>query len=86
MLTLSATLDIPSLLRRVRVPTRFVTTSRYSFNTSREQLEGLAGCVPGAVIKEFDVSNRGGLYCFHATDAIAPDVVEFLRAFERDGN
>lgn len=80
MLTLSSTLDVPDLLRGVTVPTRFLTTSRYSFNTSREQLESLADAVPGAVIKEFDVRNRGGLYCFHDTETIAPEVLAFLRS------
>lgn len=80
MLTLSSTLDVPGLLRGVTVPTRFLTTTRYSFNTSREQLESLAGSVPGAVIKEFDVRHRGGLYCFYDSETIAPEVVEFLRS------
>ena len=82
MLTLSSAIDVPGLLHGVSVPTRFLTTTRYSFNTSREQLESLACQVPGAVIKEFDVRNRGGLYCFHDSDTIAPEVVEFLRSVD----
>ncbi|HJQ45701.1 MAG TPA: alpha/beta hydrolase [Amycolatopsis sp.] len=85
MLSLSSAIDVPSLLRGVSVPTRFLTTTRYSFNTSREQLESLARHVPGAVIKEFDVRNRGGLYCFHDSETIAPEVIEFLRSVDGPG-
>lgn len=82
MLTLSTTIDAPDLLRGVTAPTTFVTTSRYSFNTSRQQLQHLADQVPGSAIMEVDVRNRGGLYCFYDAEAIAPQVVDLLQRFD----
>jgi 3-oxoadipate enol-lactonase len=83
MLSLSSGLDVPGLLAGVTAPTRFITTARYSFNTSRDQIESLASHVAGAVVKEFDVRNRGGLYCFYDAETIAPEVAGFLRAVDR---
>jgi 3-oxoadipate enol-lactonase len=85
MLTLSSGLDVPALLRGVTAPTRFIAPTRYSFNTSREELQRLANLVPDGAVREFDVRNRAGLYCFHSAEQIAPAVLDFLREVDAAG-
>jgi pimeloyl-ACP methyl ester carboxylesterase len=75
---IAASFDLAAILPKVRVPTRFLISSRYSYTTSADQQEKAAALVPGATLHIYNSRFRSFFGYFDA-DMVAPDVLKFIK-------
>jgi pimeloyl-ACP methyl ester carboxylesterase len=71
--------DSRRLLAKVRKPTEFLISSRYSYTTSAEQQQSLVALVPGATLRVYDSRHRS-FFGYHDVDIVAPDALSFIKS------
>ena len=71
--------DLSDSLRKLRAPTQFHTSGRYSYTTTAEQQRNLLELVPHAELVVHEEATGRTFFPFFDVDLVAPRVLEFVR-------
>ena len=79
---LARNFDLSDSLRKLRAPTQFHTSARYSYTTTAQQQRNLLELVPHAQLIVHEEAKGRTFFPFFDVDLVAPRVLKFVRSLD----